>query len=323
MTFADPLWLVALAGVAALALAAWRRTGGRPALPFSVAGEAAGLGATGWARWARLPDALALGALALGIVALARPQAVDTRVTREAEGIDIVLALDTSPSMAARDFRPNRFEVAKAVAAEFVRGRESDRIGLVVFAGEAYTQAPLTLDYGFLLAMLDGVQMGQIADGTAVGTALATAAARLRDSRAASRVVILLTDGENNAGEVDPVTAAEAAAALGVRVYAIGVGGEGGLLGGPFGAFAPGGVGAVDEEALTRVAELTGGRFFLASDAEALRAIYAEISRLERSSVASEVLTDRRDLYPWPLGAALALLASSALLSATRLRETP
>lgn len=322
MTFEAPLWLLALAGVAALAWVARRRPS-RPAVPFSVAADAADLPATGAANWARLPDGLALAALALGVVALARPQSVDSRVTQSAEGIDIVLALDTSPSMAARDFAPNRFEVAKAVAAEFVRGRQSDRIGLVVFAGQAYTQAPLTLDYGFLLAMLDGAAMGTITDGTAIGTALATASARLRDSDAASKVIILITDGENNRGEVDPQTAAEAAAALGIKVYAVGVGGEGGLLGGPFGALAPGGVGAVDVEALSRVAETTGGRFFLATDEQALRQIYTAISELERTEIESDTVLDRRDLYRYPLAGALVLLALAAVLGATRLRETP
>ena len=325
MHFASPLWLLALLAVPALAWALWRRRRDGPGLRYSVASDAAALGATGWARWRRLPEALLLAALALGVVALARPQERDASVERSTEGIDIVLALDVSTSMTAEDFVPNRFEAAKQVAAEFVRGRESDRVGLVVFAAQAYTQAPLTLDYPFLLAMLGEVRMGLIEDGTAIGTALATATARLRDSDAASKVVVLLTDGQNNRGQVDPQTAAEAAAALGVKVYAVGVGSEGGPLRGrlPFGGAllrqAPG----VDEAALRTVAETTGGRYFRATDAEALRQIYAAISDLERTEIEETVYLDVEERYPLFLWPALACLLLSVALSTTRLREVP
>lgn len=325
MTFASPLWLLALLAVPPLAWALWRGRRPAPGLRYSVASDAAALGATGWARWRRLPDALLLAALALGVVALARPQDRDASVERSAEGIDIVLALDVSTSMTAEDFVPNRFEAAKQVAAEFVQGRTSDRIGLVVFAAQAYTQAPLTLDYPFLLTMLGEVQMGVIEDGTAIGTALATATARLRDSDAASKVVVVLTDGQNNRGQVDPQTAAEAAAALGVKVYAVGVGSEGGPLRGrlPFGGSvlrrAPG----VDEAALRAVAETTGGRYFRATDAEALRQIYAAISELERTEIEETVLLDVEERYPLFLWPALACLLAAVALATTRLREVP
>ena len=322
MHFASPLWLLLLPAVAGLAAAVWRRRGGAPGVRYSVAGDAAALETTGWARLRGLPDALLVASLALGTVALARPQERDATVERSTEGIDVVLALDVSTSMTAEDFVPNRFEAAKAVAAEFVRGRESDRIGLVVFAAQAYTQAPLTLDYPFLLTMLQEVRMGLIEDGTAIGTALATATARLRDSQAASKVVILLTDGQNNRGQVDPQTAAEAAAALGVKVYAIGVGGDGRLPAfGPFGGLAP--RAEVDETALRGVAEATGGRYFRATDADALREIYGEISALERTEIEETVLLDVEERYPWFLWPALLCLAAAVALSTTRLREVP
>ncbi|MEM1116465.1 MAG: VWA domain-containing protein [Bacteroidota bacterium] len=325
MTFASPLWLLLLAAVPVVAWRRWRRRGDRPGVRYSVASDAAGLKTTGWARLRALPEALLLGALALAILGLARPQERDASVERSTEGIDIVLALDVSTSMTAEDFVPNRFEAAKAVAAEFVRGRTSDRIGLVVFAAQAFTQAPLTLDYPFLQTMLAEVRMGLIEDGTAIGTALATATARLRDSDAASKVVILLTDGQNNRGQVDPQTAAEAAAALGVKVYAIGVGGEGGSVRGrvPFGGSLLQPAPEVDEAALRGVAQTTGGRYFRATDAEALREIYAAISELERTEIEETVLLDVEELYPWALWPALACLLLSVALSTTRLREVP
>jgi len=301
-----------------------RRVDGR-GLAFSVAGDATGLPTTGWARWRWLPDALLLAALALGIVGLARPQQTDSVRERTTEGIDIVLALDISTSMTAEDFAPNRFEAAKTVAAEFVRGRESDRIGLVVFAAQAYTQAPLTLDYVFLQTMLRDVRMGVIEDGTAIGTALATATARLRDSDAESKVVILLTDGQNNRGQVDPQTAAEAAAALDVKVYAIGVGGDGSAPRRrvPFGGILSAPTADVDEDALRAVAQTTGGRYFRATDAQALRSIYDSISELERTEIEETVYLDVDERYPLALWPALACLLLAVTLSATRLREVP
>lgn len=325
MTFASPLWLLALLAVPALAWTAWRGHRPQPGVRFSVAADAAAVGTGGWARWRALPGALLLLAYALGVVALARPQERDASVERSTEGIDIVIALDISTSMTAEDFVPNRFEAAKAVAADFIRSRESDRIGLVVFAAQAYTQAPLTLDYPFLLTMLREVQMGLIEDGTAIGTGLATATARLRDSDAASKVVILLTDGQNNRGQVDPQTAAEAAAAFGVRVYVIGVGGEGGALTSrlPFGGRRLQPAPEVDEEALRAVAETTGGRYFRATDAQALREIYDAIAELERTEIEETVLLDVEERYPWFLWPALACLVAAVALSTTRLREVP
>ena len=321
MTFADPLFLLGLLLVPALALAARRRA--RPPGPaYPVASEAAGLAPTWALRLRGLPVALRLAALALALVAMARPQRPDASAAREAEGIDIVLVLDASSSMEAPDFFPTRYEAAKEVAAEFVRGRKDDRIGLVVFAGEAFTAAPLTLDHDFVLRMLRPsraeVTAGAMEGGTAIGTAVATAAARLRGDDERGRVVVLLTDGENNAGAVDPQTAAEAAAALGVRVYSIGVGATSAF--GPLGAGARDGL---DEATLQAVARTTGARYFRATDTDALRAIYDEISRLETTRVETPVdrpVDERYGLFLWP---ALALLALDVLLATTRLRRVP
>ncbi len=325
MIFASPLWLLLLLAVPALAWHARRRRGAAPGVLFSAAGDAAGLPAAGWARLGWLPGALRMVALALAVIALARPQRRDASVERSSEGIDIMLALDASTSMTAEDFPPNRFEAAKAVAAEFVRGRTSDRVGLVVFAAQAYTQAPLTLDYPFLLTMLSEVRMGMIEDGTAIGTAIATSTARLRDSDATSKVIILLTDGQSNRGQVDPQTASEAARALGVRIYAIGVGTDGGTLpgSGPFGGFLGAPPAQIDEATLRTVAETTGGRYFRATDVEALRSIYAAIGELEKTRIDETVLLDVEELYRWALWPALLCLLAASVLASTRLRRVP
>ena len=268
-----------------------------------------------------------MGAFVLGVVALARPQEQNVTIERTTEGLSIVLVLDISTSMMAEDFYPNRFEAAKRVAAEFIDGRTSDRIGLVVFAAQSYTQVPLTLDYPFLKRMLREVRMGLIEDGTAIGTAIATATARLRDTgesenSAESNVIILLTDGQNNRGEIDPTTAAEVAEAIGARIYAIGVGGDGGgRFGGPFGPFFRSA--EVDETTLRAVAEKTGGRYFRATDNEALGDIYRAISELETTEVEETSYVDvdeRYALFLWP---ALGLFGLSIVLSTTRLRRTP
>ncbi len=263
-----------------------------------------------------------MGALALGVVALARPQVHDVIRTRTAEGIDVMLVLDTSSSMQAEDFQPNRFEAARDVAGSFVEGRVSDRVGLIVFAAQAYTQVPLTLDYDFLQRMLERVRIGVVEDGTAVGTALATATNRLRETEAESKVVILLTDGRNNRGEIDPATAAEVARSMGVRVYAIGVGAGNEAPSVPSEGGQSGETG-VDEEMLRAVASTTGGRYFSASSTEALRRIYDEIDEMEATEVDERVYTDRDEWYPWFLGPALALVLLEVVLSTTLFRRFP
>ncbi|MBE2185724.1 MAG: VWA domain-containing protein, partial [Rhodothermales bacterium] len=251
--------------------------------PYGVrvasATDASRLPLTAAVRWRGLPGALRYAALALMLVALARPQEQSAVRTRSTEGVDILLVLDTSTSMNATDLFPSRFEAAQSVASDFIRGRTSDRIGLVVFAAKAFTQAPLTLDYPFLQRMLAMTQTGMLEDGTAIGSALATAVARLRDATAKSKVVILLTDGQNNRGEVDPETAAAVAEAEGVRVYAVGVG-DPSVQAAEFGVDRRP---EIDETTLRGVAERTGGRYYLATSRDALAGIYDEISRLETS----------------------------------------
>jgi Ca-activated chloride channel family protein len=268
-----------------------------------------------------------MGVLALGIVALARPQETDVIREQYAEGIDIMLVLDTSTSMRAEDFDPNRFEAARAVASEFIDNRVSDRVGLIVFAAKAYTQTPLTLDYNFLQRMLDEVQVGVIEDGTAIGTALAMATNRLKSTEAQSKVIIVLTDGQNNRGEIDPVTAAEVAETMGVRVYSIGVGTRGEapfVVDHPFTGQSRRMMPVqIDEDMLRTVAQQTGGRYFRATSKEGLRTVYEEIDQLEKTEIEERVYTDRDERYPLFLWPAFGLLCIEVLLSTTVLRRFP
>jgi len=252
---------------------------------------------------------LALGLMILG---LARPRTGARMENRTSSGINIVLALDLSSSMLAQDFQPNnRLEVAKARAMQFVRARKSDRIGIVAFAGEALTQVPLTSEHSVVLQSIQNLQAGQLEDGTAIGLGIATAANRLRDAPGRSRVMIVVTDGVNNRGAIDPLSAARAAAVYGIRIYGIGVGTEG---------VAPVPVGRdvfglrfenqpvrIDEALLTNIARLTGGRYFRARDGAALGQIYAQIDRLERVAVQTISYVRYTELYRWAVG--LALLA--------------
>jgi Ca-activated chloride channel homolog len=328
MRFAQPEWLVLLALVPILAIWEWRRARRKAGgLRYSSVTAIREVPKSLWVRLRVLPPVLRMLALTLGILALARPQERNQTQERFAEGVDIMLVLDTSTSMQAQDFYPNRFEAAREVATEFIRTRVSDRVGLIVFSGKAFTQVPLTIDYDFMLAMLDKVRMGMIEDGTAIGTAIGTAVSRLKDSEATSKVAIVLTDGQNNRGEMDPVTAAEIAKTLGIRIYTIGMGTQGHapyLIDNPF-------VGRqiqmvpviIDEEMLTEVATLTGGRYYRATDSEALRNVYAEISELEKTRI-EELLyvnyTERYARFLWP---AFGMILLEVLLSTTRLRKFP
>lgn len=277
--------------------------------------------------WLRhVPFLLRIVGTGLLVVVLARPQLFDKEVKRNVEGIDIILCLDTSTSMAAEDLKPNRIEAAKNVAEDFVKGRMADRIGIVPFAAQSFTQCPLTTDYSVVVSLLGDLRMGMVEDGTAIGMALATAVNRLRESEAKSKVVILLTDGQNNRGELDPVTSAQAAQAMGVRVYTIGVGTRG---------YAPYPVETVfgkryqnvpvniDEDMLREIAKLTGGKYFRATDERALREIYREIDKLERTKVNVEEYRRVAEMYgPWLWGALLCF-ALEAVLGATVLRKLP
>ena len=271
--------------------------------------------------------ALRVLALATLIVAFSRPQTGVTSETLSAEGIDIVLAIDVSSSMLAEDLEPNRLEAAKAVAAEFVEGRRNDRIGLVVFAGEAFTQVPLTLDYSVVTDLLGQIEVGMIEDGTAVGMGLATAVKRLQASDAKSQVVVLLTDGRNNTGEIGPVTAGQMAQALGVRVYTIGAGSQGmarvpiddRLRGRRYVTVEV----DIDEASLQEVAETTGGRYFRATNREGLGQIYEEIDALETTEIEVQNFTSYGELFHYPLAAGLLLLLLEVGLGQTVLRKLP
>ena len=278
-----------------------------------------------WKSYLRhLLFALKMAALALLIVAFARPQSSSTNSTSNIEGIDIVMAMDVSGSMLARDLKPDRLTAAKNVASDFVKGRPGDRMGLVIFSGETFTQVPLTTDHGVMLNMLAEMKNGLIDDGTAIGDGLATAVSRLKDSEAISKVVILLTDGMNNAGSVDPYTAAEIAKLYGIRVYTIGLGTYGTSpipVPSPFGGTVIQQVKVeIDEKLLTSVASMTGGKYFRATSNQKLDEIYQEIDKLERSKI--EVTEFRRlheEFYPL-VAWALALLLLEFLLRKTIFR---
>lgn len=273
-----------------------------------------------WRVWMRraLP-VLRLSAMALLIVALARPQQHDVVQVETTEGIDIVLALDVSTSMRATDFPPSRFEAARSVAIDFVEERPNDRIGLVVFAGRAFTQAPLTTDQDFLVDAIEQLRLGQFEPGTAIGSALTASTSRLRSGASPSQVVILLTDGQNNRGEIDPLTAAEIARVMNVRVYTIGVGAFGDA---PF-ELEEEGNDEVDEDVLTTMAEATGGRYFRASDAAALQSIYDDISALEQGEIETHTYTDVSERFARFAIPALLLVLVHALLRTTVVRRFP
>lgn len=260
------------------------------------------------------------------IIALARPQTRNDEQLVNGEGIDIVLCLDISGSMLSQDFTPNRMEAAKNVASEFIDNRPTDRIGLVIFSGEAFTMCPLTTDRNVLKAQLFNVQSGLLEDGTAIGSGLATGVDRLRNSPSKSKVIILLTDGENNGGLIDPNTAKEIAKSVGVRVYTIGMGTEGYA---PVPVQTPAGVVMqrekvnIDEKLLTQIANETGGHYYRAKDNESLKGIYDEIDKLEKSKI--EVNTIHRyteQYFPFALAAAIFLFLE-LLLRWTILRKFP
>jgi Ca-activated chloride channel family protein len=334
MDLRDPGWLFLLLLIPVIAV--WLKLRGkRRKIPvrFPNLEIFKGTGGGFAARWRYLSTGLRWIALILIVIALARPQKISQEKEVHTEGIDIMLALDISTSMLAEDFKPkNRLEAAKLVGSEFVQGRSSDQIGLVVFAGQSFTQCPLTLDYALLQQLLEKVKIelvtgGAIEDGTAIGMAIANGVNRLRNSKAKSRILILLTDGQNNRGEIDPQTAAAAARALGIRIYTIGVGTEG---------FAPypmrdswGNIiyqqmkVDIDEELLGKIADQTGGKYFRATDAQALRQVYQEIDRLEKSKIRVHQFRQREELFGKYLALALILLSLEALLCATRLRTLP
>mgnify|MGYP003304851419 CR=1 FL=1 len=328
MKFANPylLWLLALL-LPMVAYYIYRTLQGGAAIRISTIAGARKAPRT-LRYWLRhVPFVLRVAAVALLIVALARPQDVEEQSRTNAEGIDIMLSIDISSSMLARDFTPDRLTAAKEVAGEFIADRYGDRIGLAVFAGESFTQSPLTTDKGSLQTLLARLRSGVIEDGTAIGNGLATAINRLRESDAKSKVIILLTDGVNNRGEIAPLMAANIAADMGIKVYTIGVGTRGQA---PYPALDMFGNMTfqmmdveIDEETLTKIAEQTGGQYFRATDKQKLKAIYDEINELEKSKVEITDLTIYHERYLVLVLAAIALLLVEFLLEKIVLKRIP
>lgn len=328
MHFASPyyLWLLVLL-VPAIAYYVWRTLQGGATIQLSSIEGVARAPKT-LRYWLRhVPFVLRIAALGLAIVALARPQGIEENSRTNTEGIDIMLSIDVSGSMLARDFKPDRISAAKEVAGAFIADRYGDRIGLVAFAGEAFTQSPLTTDQSTLQTLLSRIRSGLIEDGTAIGNGLATAINRLRESDAKSKVIILLTDGVNNRGEIAPLTAAEIAKAQGIRVYTIGVGTRGMA---PYPALDMFGNMTfvqqkveIDEKTLGEIAKMTGGQYFRATDKTKLKAIYDEINQLEKSKVEVFQHITYHELFLAWLLAAIALLAAEFLLSNLVLKRIP
>lgn len=325
---AYPWLLLGLGVVPGLAYYYFRRRKRKPTLRYSELRLLATLRPSLWARLAELPFALRLAALTLALFALARPQAGARREEVITEGFDILLTIDVSSSMKIEDFKPkNRLYVAKQVVAEFIAARPHDRLGMVVFAARAITKCPLTIDHDLLLTLLEDVRIGTIEDGTAIGTALATSVNRLKDSTAKSRVIILLTDGVNNRGEIDPLTAAEVAKTFGIKVYTVGAGKEGYA---PFPFEDPLGgtvyqnvLIEIDEKTLQAIAATTGGKYFRATDTAELRQIYREIDALEKTKIEQKQYTRYTELAPYFLIGALGLLVAESALARTRLQPVP
>jgi len=327
--FAHP-WVLAAAPLLVLLLvfAYRRRIRHAPRLRFSSVdiAEAVRPGRNLFARHATA--VLRFIALLLFVVALARPQTGAEAVKVNTEGVDILIALDVSSSMRAIDLKPNnRLDAAKVVAADFIRGREADRLGLVVFSAVSFVQCPLTLDYGVLLTLLDEIHIGMIEDGTAIGMAIVNCVNRLKESDAVSKVAILLTDGVNNTGRIDPATAAGLARSFDIRFYTIGIGSRGEALypvDDPiFGKRLVKQKTEIDEESLRAIASETGGRYYRATDGEALRQIFDEIGEMEKTKISSDEYVDYTDLFASFLLAGAMILFVELILSATLLRRFP
>jgi len=327
ITFANPEFLLLLFLIPGMAVWYYYRLHAKESdvrfstlLPFAMVKYSAK------ERLRHLPFILRMTALMFAIIALARPQSTSKGENVYSEGIDIVLALDISGSMLAEDFQPNRIEAAKNVAQDFITGRTNDRIGLVIFSGESFTQCPLTVDYEVLKTLIKPLKSGMIEDGTAIGLGLANAVNRLRESKAKSKVIILLTDGVNNRGEIDPITAAQISQSYGIRVYTVGVGTIGEA---PYPVQTPFGIRyqmvpvEIDEKVLHQVAEMTEGKYFRATDNKKLRSIYQEIDRLEKTRV--EVRSYRRytELFYSFVFVTLFLMIGDIGLSNTWLRKLP
>ena len=333
MTFAHP-WLLLL--LLLLPLAAWLkgRRGPASAFLYSSVKLLSGMTSATRSRAGTLLAALQWLTLALFIIALAQPRLVKSETKVTASGVDIVVAFDMSGSMMSEDFevrdqRVNRFNMSRSVLEQFIRKRPSDRIGLVVFATQPYIATPLTLDHDFLQMTLDRLEIGGIdPNSTAIGSALSTALNRLRDLKAKSKIVILMTDGQNNSGKVSPLTAADAAQALGAKVYTIGIGMRG-MAPMPVGRNAFGQTVYqqqpvdIDEDTLTKIADKTGGKYYRADNAENFKAIYAEIDQLEKTEATIKKYSHFNELFPWVLAAGLLTLLAETTLANTIWRKLP
>ena len=327
LTFAHPWFLLGLVLVPLMvAWYIWRYRKQEAALQHSNLSLFDGIGQGLRVRLRWLPYALRCLAVGAMVVALARPQSQLSRQEMTVEGIDVVLAMDISGSMLAEDFKPNRLEAAKKVAADFIEGRKNDRMGLVVFAGEAFTQVPLTIDHQVLLKQLGAVKSGLVRDGTALGDGLATAINRIKDSQAESKVIILLTDGVNNQGSVDPLSAAEIAALYNIRLYTIGVGARGKApfpFRDQFGRVHYQNIDVeIDEDLMKQMASATGdGQYFRATNRKALQEIFDQIDEMETSKIDVTQYAQTRDEHqPW-LWLAFIALALEALMRYVWLRR--
>ncbi len=277
-------------------------------------------------RMRHLPFILRLLAISMLIIAIARPQSSMNWRTENKEGIDIMMALDISGTMMAEDLRPSRLEAAKNVAVDFIQSRPNDNIGLVVFAAESFTQCPLTTDHAVLINLFSGIRYGMIEDGTAIGLGLANAVSRIKESKAKSKVIILLTDGSNNRGDIAPVTAAEIAKTFGIRVYAIGVGSHGVVnvpVQTPFGIRYEQMKSEFDEPTLEKIAEITGGQYFRATNNAKLREVYQEIDQLEKTKINVQEFSNKSELYFIFALLAFLFLLAEVLLKNSWLRSLP
>ncbi len=328
-SWANPEWLWLLLLVPVLiGLSAWRILGAKHAkLTFSDTQNLKNLPGN-WRKYGVwITHLLGWLAFVLIVAALARPRFENTTVERNAEGIDIVMALDISTSMRAEDLKPNRFKAARQVAKDFIGKRVSDRIGLVAFARKSFTVVPPSLDYDLLNQMLDDLEIGMIEDGTAIGMGIATAVNRLKESQAESKVIILLTDGENNAGEIDPVTAADLAATYNIKIYTIGAGTRGTapypVQDPVFGKRYQNIKVNIDEGMLKKIASMTDGTYFRATDTERLNEIYDRIDELEKTKIEEIIYTDYTELYPRFLLPGILLLVLSLISDKVFFRSDP
>jgi Ca-activated chloride channel homolog len=325
ITFDQP-WFFALFILLPL-LVVWYIIKGNRQQGAIIISDTAAPGLSSWKNSLRhLPFILRLLALTCIIVALAQPQTKYELQQTEGEGVDVVLCIDVSGSMTAQDLQPNRLEAAKQVAADFVKKRTADRIGVVIFAGESFTQCPITTDHNVLLTAIENIHNGLLEDGTAIGSGLGTSVDRIRNSKSKSKVVILLTDGENNGGLIDPKTAKEIAKAFAIKVYTIGVGTDGYApqpVNTPLGVQMQNVKVTIDEKLMREIATETGGKYFRAMDNEGLKAVYNEIDRLEKSKVEISTLARSNEkFFPFVM-AALALILLEILFRFTVFRKFP